>query len=138
MKKLQKYKDYCKNLSKKIAIENKRKKMSRKKEISILSNSFDDIISDNIQYNTTYNNKNKNNKSFNFDKYYQNGIFEKIQNVNINCINELKNDNDNIINDKNNEKKLNIIKENSLESGTFASYITNSNQRFSFRPKKNK
>ncbi len=134
IKKFQKYKDYCQNLSKKIAIENKRKKII-KKEKEKLSKSFDDIITDNIKYQSINNNYdlNSNNfKTFNFDKNNQNGLFEIIQNVNY--INDLKVNKNNLKNSINNEKKLNIVKENSLESGSFATYFS----EFSFNPKKNK
>jgi len=133
MNKFKKYKDYCQNLSKKIAIENKRKKIHKKQnEISKLSKSFDDIITDNIQYNNNSDMNSINYKTFNFDKQNQNGLFEIIQNVNyINDLQINKNNKNNLDNNINNEKLLNIVKENSLESGSFATYFSD----FSFKPK---
>jgi len=133
MNKFKKYKDYCQNLSKKIAIENKRKKMHIKQnELSKLSKSFDDIITDNIQFNNNSNINSINFKTFNFDKQNQNGLFEIIQNIQY--INDIKINKNNIENNINDEKKLNIVKENSLESGSFATYFSD----FSFKPKTNK
>ena len=52
----------------------------------------------------------------------------------MNYINDLKINKNNLKNSINNEKKLNIVKENSLESGSFATYFSD----FSFNPKNNK